>query len=119
MKTGSASNFKTRYLKHPIHQRWSQHWSYWVEHKSWPHTHPREAYFVERIHQELNEFNIHFSTKSAKKMWDTCQRALLLHPPIDEKARKAMKEFSVWISWSGRLPVNALIHRKESDSQNS
>jgi hypothetical protein len=102
------STFRSRYLEHPVHQRWVRHWEDLAANTPWAKNHPREAYFIDRIWADLQLFNAHFQPQIAKKLVDTCQRALHLKPELDGSTVRTLESFGKWIALSGRVPRRKL-----------
>lgn len=106
MSTKNHTTFRTRYLNHPVHLRWVAHWKQKASDHQWAKSHPREAYFVERIAPLVLEFTSQFTQESAQKISHWCLKAQTLQPALSESTLRSISEFHQWLRCSGRLSAS-------------
>lgn len=106
MSTKTHTSFRARYLNHPVHLRWVAHWKQKASDHQWAKSHPREAYFAERIAPLVVEFTSLFSQESAQKISHWCLKAQTLQPPLSDSTLLSIAEFHQWLRCSGRLPAS-------------
>lgn len=109
MRNSPKTTFRERYLSHPQHQHWCALWAKKAADRLGAKTHPRDAYFADRIAAQLLEFNATFSTKSAQALYHWCRKARAIQPPLSEPTQQMIASFQEWLLQSGRVGTVASV----------